>query len=276
MDSQESAATSSGLGRARYALRSRSKTTPAVKDTVTDSRVTIRPHSASFATGPRPSSLSSRRKGVSKRAFPPFHQRDFGIIQSIIYREPFWLLVAVTLLNKTPENSARPIFWKLKEYYSDPGSLAAADQGHVEKMLRSLGLQTQRSRRMIKMAQTWATIPPHRDVLYETKNYPQRSDGSSTGVPVEGDAVDCAGALEIGHLPGCGPYAGDSWRIFCRDILRGVADDYNGLNVEQGFEPEWKRVQPQDKELQACLRWMWLPEGWLWDPDTSKRYRTSL
>lgn len=277
MGSQETAATSPGVGRARYALRSHSKATPAAKDTAIGSKDTIRKHSASPAIGARSSSLPARRKSVSKRAFPPFHERDFGIIQSIIYREPFWLLVAVTLLNKTPGKSARPIFWQLKEHYPNPDSLAAADQGHVETMIRSLGLQTQRSRRIIKLAQMWATNPPQHGVLYKTKDYPQRGDGAGfkIGEPIEGKTVDCAGALEIGHLPGCGPYAWDSWRIFCRDILRGVADDYNGLNAEQGFEPEWKRVHPQDKELQACLRWMWLREGWLWDPDTAKRRRAS-
>ncbi|KAJ2905332.1 hypothetical protein MKZ38_005631 [Zalerion maritima] len=36
-------------------------------------------------------------------------------------------------------------------------------------------------------------------------------------------------------------------------------------------EPEWHRVLPQDKELRACLWWMWMREGWEWDPlDGSK------
>lgn len=267
--SQEFNAAAAGPGRARYALRPRSKGTPAVKDTKNDGKDTKRKQPVSSATG------STKRKGVSKRAFPPFHEQDFGIIQSIIYREPFWLLVAVMLLNQTAGKSARPIFWKLKKQYPDPDSLATADQGDVETMIHSLGLQSQRSRRMIKLAQAWAANPPQKGMLYRTKNYPRRGDGLDIGERIEGDTVDCTGALEIGHLPGCGPYAWDSWRIFCRDILRGVADDYNGMNAEQGFEPEWKRVLPQDKELRACLGWMWLREGWLWDPETGRRRRTS-
>ena len=31
------------------------------------------------------------------------------------------------------------------------------------------------------------------------------------------------------------------------------------------------RVQPDDKELRAYLRWMWMREGWEWDPATGER-----
>jgi hypothetical protein len=69
-----------------------------------------------------------------------------------------------------------------------------------------------------------------------------------------------------------GPYALDSWRIFCRDILRGVATGWNGEGAkEEGFQPEWMRVLPEDKELRAYLRWMWLKEGFEWDPFTGEK-----
>lgn len=31
------------------------------------------------------------------------------------------------------------------------------------------------------------------------------------------------------------------------------------------------RVLPKDKELRACLRWMWMREGWWWDAQTGER-----
>lgn len=68
-----------------------------------------------------------------------------------------------------------------------------------------------------------------------------------------------------------GRYAIDSWRIFCRDVLRGEAEGWNGEGREEGFQPEWMRVMPRDKELIACLRWMWLKEGFEWDPVTGER-----
>ncbi|KAK3669147.1 hypothetical protein LTR78_010973 [Recurvomyces mirabilis] len=215
------------------------------------------------------------RKGLSTRPFPPIHVEHFGIIQSLLCYEPFWLLVAVTLLNKTPGQSARPIFWRIKDRYQDPPSLAAADQDELSQMIRTLGLQTQRSNRIIKLATTWTRSPPRKGVRYRTRNYPLQGQGKELDVQVETDAVECAGALEIGHLAGCGPYAWDSWRIFCRDILRGVADDYNGLHALPEFVPEWKRVRPLDKELQACLRWMWLREGWIWTPGTDSKRRVT-
>jgi hypothetical protein len=68
-----------------------------------------------------------------------------------------------------------------------------------------------------------------------------------------------------------GSYTLDSWRIFCRDVLRGLASDWKGGGREGEFQPEWMRVLPQDKELRAYLRWMWMQEGWLWDPATGEK-----
>jgi hypothetical protein len=75
---------------------------------------------------------------------------------------------------------------------------------------------------------------------------------------------------EVGHLTQ-GPYAIDSWRIFCRDIFLGKSDNWMGRDEDKTWEPEWKRVLPDDKELRACLRWMWMKEGWEWDPETGEK-----
>ena len=114
-------------------------------------------------------------------------------------------------------------------------------------------------------------------------------------------------AWEIGHMTQ-GRYALDSWRIFCRDALLGRADDWRGSGsgrrsrarepkrkrkwrrrhgrgkeINDGcdntdddsndptFQPEWMRVLPEDKELRAYLRWLWMQEGWDWDPKTGER-----
>jgi len=106
-----------------------------------------------------------------------------------------------------------------------------------------------------------------------TPKYP-KTDSHRGIKPLEvlGDDDSREGALEIGHLPGIGAYAFDSWRIFCRDELRDVASGWNGENAGgEDFEPEWKRVIPNDKELRAYLRWMWLKEGFRWDPVTGEK-----
>ncbi|KAK4615596.1 Methyl-CpG-binding domain protein 4 [Fulvia fulva] len=216
--------------------------------------------------------------GTSRAPVPPIDATMFGLIQEKIWREPFWLIIAVTFLNKTAGRSAVPVFWKLKEKYPTCEALAEADQADLLEMVRHLGLQNQRSKRLIQIAKAWTADPPVAGKRYRTLNYPTHGDGKASTIAnlVEEDAEDCAGLLEIGNIPGCGQYAYDSWRIFCRDHLRGVADDYNGTNAKiHGFVPEWQRVLPDDKELRACLRWMWLREGWIWDPLSGEKRRAS-
>ncbi|KAI7278227.1 hypothetical protein KC345_g6073 [Hortaea werneckii] len=344
--------------------------------------------------------------GISRAPIPPISSPTFGIIQGKLFAEPFWLLIATTFLNQTSGRAAVPVFWALKNRFPTPDALAQAEYEVVLEMIRHLGLQRQRARRVIAMAQVWRDDPPRVGRRFRTKDYPAKGDhvgfnvrgrgargkgkgkgkkgkeegedgkkkeeqqeqeeekegdverdggrggvakkdpdGSGSAVAgLAGDTPDCKGSLEIGHIPGCGRYAYDSWRIFCRDVLRGVAEDYNGKgaipsplpppptasttssptppipvvakatttaptptslyphqqpnpdaagaaqkttsarpyppNEEEDpilpFEPEWKRVLPQDKELIATLRWMWLREGWIWDPSNgAKRLATS-
>ncbi|KAK5124010.1 hypothetical protein LTR85_002207 [Meristemomyces frigidus] len=216
--------------------------------------------------------------GVSRAPVPPISSERFGIIQEKLWDQPFWSLVAVTFLNKTTGRAAVPTFWALKERYPTPEDLASADQEAIHDMIRHLGLQTQRSRRLIKMAGAWLVNPPAAGKRYKTTNYPAHGDHKEYNriKVVEGDAADCKGALEIGHIPGCGAYAWDSWRMYCRDVLRGVADNYNGKGAqEEDFQPEWQKVLADDKELRATLRWMWLREGWIWNHETGEKRRAT-
>lgn len=277
---------------------------------------------------------SSRKvpTGTSICPVPSIHEPHFGIVQEKLWREPFWLLVAVVFLNQTTGRAAVPTFWNLKRKWPTIEALATADQQEVMAFIQHLGLQNQRSKRIIGLAQVWLRDPPVAGRRHRTLHYPAKGDGAGykPGQVIEGakspgselpDAAVAAptpppvddttltpGALEIGHLPGCKQYAYDSWRIFCRDVLRGVADDYNGLNARSTtitttttptnitadavnmaaaeaaatleslprFEPEWQRVLPQDKELRACVRWMWLREGWIWDPLTGEKRMATL
>lgn len=219
--------------------------------------------------------------GVSRVPFPSIHEPKFGVIQERLWDQPFWLLIAVTFLNKTAGRAAAPVFWQLKERFPTASQLAEADEGDLTAMIWHLGLQNQRAKRLRAMASAWVEREPVKGRRWRTLHYPEKGDGKEwKGAEViEGDVRLCAGSLEISHIPGCGAYAYDSWRIFCRDVLRGVADDYKGLNArdEEGgeFEPEWKRVVPLDKELRACLRWMWLREGWIWNPLTGDKRRAT-
>jgi hypothetical protein len=226
--------------------------------------------------------------GISTNPVPSILASRFGIVQERLWREPFWLIIAVVFLNQTTGRAAMPVFWSLKAKYSTIEAVANADVNELRASVEHLGLGNQRSKRIIAIAKLWLTNPPVACRRYRTLHYPSPGDGKTLkpDAVLEEDATLSPGALELGHMPGCKQYAYDSWRIFCRDVLRGVADDYRGLNAkktssttttttaddgdgeEEVFEPEWKRVVPLDKELRACLRWMWLKEGFIWDPLT--------
>ena len=122
--------------------------------------------------------------------------------------------------------------------------------------------------------------------------YPEKGDGKNVKVGEcvhdeadlgEDGGKDTRVAWEVAHLPGVGAYGLDSWRIFCRDELRGFGSEEEAKRsghkkrgkMGVGFEPEWKRVIPLDKELRAYLRWRWLKEEWVWNPITGHKRRAT-
>ncbi|PVH85725.1 hypothetical protein DL98DRAFT_408448 [Cadophora sp. DSE1049] len=156
------------------------------------------------------------------------------------------------------------------EKYPTPEALVAAKKHDIVPIIRHLGLQNQRASTYQMYAKIWLEVPPMKDKRYPVRGYPEPESGRDIK---KGEAIldsDERSAWEIGHMTQ-GPYAIDSWRIFCRDVLRGVADGFNGEGTEEGFQPEWMRVVPEDKELRAYLRWMWLKEGFEWDPFTGEK-----
>ena len=218
-----------------------------------------------------------RRPGTSCLPFPPLSSPTFGLIQEELAHDPFKLLTAVTFLNRTRGVHAIPVFYDLMNQYPSPESLAAADLSMVSKTIRHLGLQNTRAQRYVQLAAAWVLDPPTRGRRHRKLHYPSRGEGRDIrpGEVVDDETDDArTGAWEVAHLPTTGPYAIDSWRIFCRDRLRGLATGWNGEGARTlGFEPEWKRVLPQDKELRAYLQWMWLKDGWDWNPLTGEKIK---
>ena len=116
--------------------------------------------------------------------------------------------------------------------------------------MKDLGFGEKRSQRLIDISRTFVTDPPD-------SARPRPSRGYTTALFVSGTALESESssgsgfasgtdsAIEVrkvrypptpvSHLPGCGQYALDSYRIFC------------------GGAEEWKRVRPSDKELTKCL-----------------------
>jgi methyl-CpG-binding domain protein 4 len=108
------------------------------------------------------------------------------------------------------------------------------------------------------MAREWLANPPVPDEGIVKYNYPPKD---TMPFPIKGRepcGVPQKLSWEISHIPGVGAYALDSWRIFCRDRLRGAPEG-------RGAEEEWKRVVPKDKELRAYCRWRWAQTGERWE-----------
>ncbi|KAI9728937.1 MAG: hypothetical protein M1828_000022 [Chrysothrix sp. TS-e1954] len=208
---------------------------------------------------------------------PSTKLNTFGLIQEILAHEPYQLLIAVILLNRTRGVSALPVFWRLLDSFPTIEALAEADVADIESVVRRLGLSCRRAKHIKGVAQQFRTQPPQPRRPVPDHDYAvagQRFNSESeVGLPSQ-DTREAA--WEISHIPGVGEYAIDSWRIFCRDVLYGLAADYKGKDaIRSDFEPEWKRMMPKDKELRACLRWMWLKEGWMWHPVTGLKARAS-
>ncbi|KAF1987740.1 DNA glycosylase [Aulographum hederae CBS 113979] len=235
----------------------------------------LKDRSTSFTSSPSPSKKPRPPPGtVSSIPFPSTLSPTFGLIQETLAAQPFSLLLAVALLNKTRATVALPVIGTLLSLYPSPYALSAADPTDLSTLMRHLGLQNTRAKTLITLASAWSAFPPQKHRRYRTLHYPTPSSGV-TIKPSETLSDDThdprPGAYEIGHLPGIGPYALDSWRIFCRDVCRELAEDWNGKGAEPEFQPEWMRVQPKDKELRAFLRWMWLREGWVWDAELGEK-----
>jgi len=221
---------------------------------------------------PRPTFLSTL-------PFPPLHLERFGLMQERLCHDPFRLLLATIFLNKTPGSRAMPVFYQLMDKYPTPEALANAEQSDVTSIIQKLGFQNQRAKKCIAMAKKWLEATPVRGRRWRKADYPTKGDGKDIKADEVVEDADPRVAWEISHLPGLGPYSHDSWRMFCRDELRGLASAYNGEDAKAEddlpFEPEWKRVLPADKELRAWMTWMWMKEGWIWNKETGERTKAS-
>lgn len=235
--------------------------------------ITKSPYFSPAPSAPSPKK-SPRSPGglVSCIPFPPLSSPSFGLLQERLCHDPLRLLIGVTFLIRTYGKSSIPIYYKLVELFPTATDLANADKDVIVELTRHLGLQSVRADTYIRYAKTFLEDPPVKGKRYRVENYPTKNAHADIKKgEVLSDEDMREGAWEIGHLTK-GPYAIDSWRIFCRDELRGLAKGWNGEDAEnEGFQPEWMRVLPKDKELRAFLRWCWLREGWVWDAETGEK-----
>jgi methyl-CpG-binding domain protein 4 len=187
----------------------------------------------------------------------------YGLIQERIRDSLYALVVQVILWNQTHGRAARPVLFAILTLYPTPFHLSQAKLDELTSMLQPLGLHNIRAKRLIALAEAWLAAPPCKERRYRRLHYPDRGCGVNVKAGEILGLEDEREGWEIAHLPGMGPYALDSYRIFYRDRLREV----------EGGEPEWMRVLPLDKDLRPYLKWRWAQEGWEWNELTGKRMK---
>ncbi|PCH37605.1 hypothetical protein WOLCODRAFT_140960 [Wolfiporia cocos MD-104 SS10] len=171
------------------------------------------------------------------------------LIQEYVAHDPWKVLVAVTLLNKTAGKHAVPVFQSLIAEWPTAKALAQAPPAAILDRIEHLGLGVIRTQRLIKLSQDYLDDPPvpgrlrpSRCYIYICAHDPS-TDMDDAGAPTRTSRVrQRYPPTVVSHLPGCGAYALDSYRIFC------------------GHADEWQVVRPTDKELIKYLKWRWAVE----------------
>ncbi len=105
------------------------------------------------------------------------------LFQEALAGEPFWLLVGCVLVNRATWTVASSVHASIRGRWPTPFDLAAAPEADVRREVARLGLAARRARFLGSLARAWIARPPR-----------TRSD--------------------VLGMPGCGPYAADSWALF--------------------------------------------------------------
>ncbi len=118
-----------------------------------------------------------------------------GLIQESLWPNEWRILVSCLLLNQTTRKQVDKVIHKLFHEYPGPCSMAIAKDEKLASIVKQLGLVNRRVKTLKKFSHE-----------YMTKKW---------STPIE--------------LYGCGKYADDTWRIFCKG--------------------QWKDVEPKDHAL---------------------------
>jgi methyl-CpG-binding domain protein 4 len=124
----------------------------------------------------------------------------FGLIQETLFRDPWKVLVACLLLNKTTGDAVRRVIWELFQLIPTPEAALAAPLEAIVRIIRPLGL-TKRAGYIQRLSQQYL-----------------HSDWRN-----------------VRELTGCGKYASDAYALFCSGAWRDVAPEDKELRKYHVF-----------------------------------------
>ena len=124
-----------------------------------------------------------------------------GLLQENYWPDQWKILVCCLLLNQTSRKQVDPMIDEFFVRYPDPKSIMGANEESLRQLLRPLGMYNRRVNTLKKF-----------------------SEGFSAGEWTT--AAD---------LYGCGKYADDAWRIFCKGDWQDVVPNDHALNEYHGW-----------------------------------------
>ncbi|KAI5068092.1 hypothetical protein GOP47_0016437 [Adiantum capillus-veneris] len=165
-----------------------------------------------------------QRHIVNKTWVPPISVH--ALIQEELYKEPWKVLVACMLLNKTSGKQMRKIIWDLFDLCPTPEAAVEVETSKIEDVIRGLGLQNKRARMIQKFSKD-----------YLGKDW-----------------------TNVGQLHGIGKYATDAYAIFCEGRWQEVkpedhklVDYWKYLCATEGLGYAFKDDREKGHELQTSV-----------------------
>lgn len=113
------------------------------------------------------------------------------LFQEELVSDPFWMMVACILINRTHWRQVRPVLQRLMMRYDGAKGLSKARVEDLLDVIKPLGLYNRRSASIKRFALAWMDNAPKT-------------------------------AKDVAKLPGCGPYAVHSWMIFVDRVMPPV------------------------------------------------------
>ena len=133
---------------------------------------------------------------------PPRHPTP--LLQELYWPDEWKILICCQLLNLTTRRQVDKIIHELFSRYPGPASMATAKDSELYKIIKSLGMANKRVKTLKRFSKE-----------YMIKDW---------STPKE--------------LYGCGKYADDAWRIFCRGDWQDVQPNDHALNAYYEFLEE--------------------------------------